>query len=395
MELSENLNNARIQSVDILRGAVMIIMAIDHVRVYTGLPAGSHDLGVFLTRWITHYCAPTFTFFAGTSAFLYYQKSGDKRALAHFLMTRGALLVLFEMTIIRFFWTFNFNYTNYMFAGVIWMLGWCMILLAAFVRLRSVTIGIIGLAIIFFQQLFHYVPNLFPSSIQGAVGIIWEFFYPTMSTGAGLTGTSGLKNIFGISILYVLLPWLGVMMAGYGFGQLLLQKPALVKKYCLRIGLAAIILYIGVGTLMILTSSSDDQTPFMFKLLGQEKYPPSQLYLMMTLGPIIALIPFAEKANGWFSNILKLIGRVPMFYYIVHLLIIHLSAEAVNLIMSDTIHQEWYETAPLVAVEENQRWGLPMLYLVWALDIILLYFICKWYARYKSDHAEKSWLKYI
>ena len=374
----------------------MIIMAIDHVRAYSGIPAGSLSPAVFFGRWITHYCAPSFAFFAGTSAFLFFKKSGNKRALVRFLVSRGLLLVVLEMTVIRFFWTFNFDYANYMLAGVIWMLGWCMILLAPFVWLRPATIGVIGLVLIFAQQVFHFVPEIFPSTFQEPVRTIWGFFYPAGSKNAVLTGKSGLENILGVSILYVLIPWIGVMMAGYGFGQLLLRDPAAVRKICLRIGISAILLFIVAGTLMILLNPSGDRdTPFIFKLLGQQKYPPSQLYLLMTLGPVIALVPWAEKAKAGFTNVLTIIGRVPLFYYLLHLLLIHLSAFIVNLVRTGSIHQEWYNTAPLVGIPEDQRWGLSSLYLVWLIDVVILYFACRWYARYKSNHPEKVWLKYL
>ncbi|MHA4808053.1 DUF1624 domain-containing protein [Flavitalea flava] len=398
MEPFQKLNPAhtRIQSVDLLRGAVMVIMAIDHVRAYSGIPAGSLSPAVFFGRWITHYSAPSFAFFAGTGAFLFLQKSGNKQGLAWFLITRGLLLVVLEMTVVRFFWTFNFDYANFMLAGVIWMLGWCMILLAPFVWLRPGTIGIIGLVLIFAQQIFHFVPAIFPSSIQEPVRTIWSFFYPSGSRNAVLTGKSGLENIMGVSILYVLIPWIGVMMAGYGFGQLLLRDPGTVRKICLRIGISAILLFLVAGTIMILVSpSGDSDIPFIFKLLGQQKYPPSQLYLLMTLGPVIALVPWAEKVKGGFSNVLTIIGRVPLFFYLLHLLLIHLSAFIVNLVRSGTIHQDWYATAPLVGIPEDQRWGLSSLYLVWLIDVVILYFACRWYAGYKSRHPEKAWLKYL
>src|ERR1700741_3759948 len=134
--------SARIQSVDVVRGIVMVLMAIDHVRVYSGMPAGGPEAGIFFTRWITHFCAPAFVFFAGTGAFLHAQKLNDKAALSKFLVTRGLLLVLLELTLIRFCWTFNIDYAAFTLAGVIWMLGWCMVLLALFVRLQAKTIGI-------------------------------------------------------------------------------------------------------------------------------------------------------------------------------------------------------------------------------------------------------------
>src|SRR5688572_13937119 len=127
-----------------MRGVVMVLMAIDHVRVYSGLPAGGPTAGIFFTRWVTHFCAPAFVFFAGTAAFLHGRKLGDTRALARYLLTRGLMLVVLELTVIRASWTFNFGYSDFVLAGVIWMLGWCMVLLAALVRLSTKTIGIVG-----------------------------------------------------------------------------------------------------------------------------------------------------------------------------------------------------------------------------------------------------------
>src|SRR5882672_15220 len=132
----------RVASIDVVRGLVMVLMAIDHVRVYSGLPAGGPDAGIFFTRWVTHFCAPAFVFFAGTSAFLYGNKLNDAKELARFLLTRGLLLVVLELTLIRFGWTFNFNYSEFVLAGVIWMLGWCMVLMAFLVRFRPAAVGL-------------------------------------------------------------------------------------------------------------------------------------------------------------------------------------------------------------------------------------------------------------
>ena len=396
----KDTGHSRIQSIDLLRGAVMIIMAIDHVRVYSGLPAGGPTAGIFFTRWITHYCAPSFVFFAGTSAFLYFHKTGNQNEVARFLVIRGLLLVLLELTVIRFFWMFNFDFATFTFTGVIWAIGWCMVLLAAFVRLRPVTIGIAGLLIILFQQLFQYVPALFPSSMQESVASFWALFYPSAVAGKSgsslLSNSSGAPTFLGISIFYVLIPWIGVMMAGYGFGKLLLLERQKLKKVCLRIGIAAILLFLVIGSVLILNKpATDNDAPFIFQLLGQQKYPPSQLFLLMTLGPIIALVPWAEKVKGGLASAVTMIGRVPMFYYLLHILLIHLSAFVVNLILSGSIHQEWYTSAPFVGMAEDQRWSLPLLYLVWAIDVVILYFICSAYASYKARHPEKVWLKYL
>jgi uncharacterized membrane protein len=391
------VNARRVQSVDLLRGIVMVIMAIDHVRVYSGVLPGGQSAAVFFTRWITNFCAPAFAFFAGTSAFLYLLKSGDKRDVVRFLVTRGLILVALEMTVIRFFWTFNFDYANFVHTNVIWTLGWCMIILAAFVRLRPLTIGVTGLLIISFQQVFQFVPSLFPASIEESVANVWGFFYPSpaLKPGNSIIPGFALPNIWGISILYVIIPWVGVMMAGYGFGTVLLREKEALRKICFRIGIGAIVLYLTIATAWILASPVAGSVPFIFKLLGQQKYPPSQFFLLMTLGPVIALVPWAERVKGWLADAIKIIGRVPMFYYLLHLLLIHLSAFLVNLVVYGLIHQEWYNTAPIVAMPEDHRWSLPLLYLVWFVDVIILYYACRWYARYKSNHPEQAWTKYL
>src|SRR3954463_15916492 len=166
-------STARITSVDLVRGLAMVIMAIDHVRVYSGLPAGGPTPGIFFTRWITHFCAPGFVFFAGTAAFLQGRKvvRGD---LARYLLTRGLMLIVLELTFIRASWTFNVDYSQFLLAGVIWMLGWCMVLLAAFIYLPVRAIGAVGLLIILGQNAFAAPAGVLPQSLQP----FWELIYP-------------------------------------------------------------------------------------------------------------------------------------------------------------------------------------------------------------------------
>jgi uncharacterized membrane protein len=377
--------NTRVQSVDVLRGAVMILMAIDHVRVYAGLPAGGVTAGIFFTRWITHFCVPVFVFLAGTGAFLYGVKAGRKQQLVRYLVTRGLLLVVLELTVIRFFWTFNFHYAQFTLAGVIWMLGWCMVLLAAFVCLRPLTVGIIGLVIIFGQQLFMLLPRALPASLQKPFGRVWEFMY-----------TSGLEGPPGISILYVLVPWTGVMMAGYAFGAILLREQAVRRRLCLRIGLSATVLFLVAGGLMVwLQDAPADAPPALFRLLNQQKYPASQLYLLMTLGPAIALLPLTERARGWVMKVLATFGRVPMFYYLMHILVIHLAALVVMWLREGRLQHERYASAPYVWLDdEGLRWSLPLLYLVFIVVMVILYFSCRWFARVKG-RSKAGWLRYI
>jgi len=159
----------RLTSIDVVRGAVMVLMAIDHVRVYSGLPAGGPYAGIFFTRWVTHFCAPAFVFLAGTSAFLNGRKLGDASRLARYLVTRGAVLLLLELTVIRVAWTFNLDFAHYLLAGVIWMLGWCMILLAALVWMPATTVGVLGVALI----ATHNLADLVPQARLRALGPSW------------------------------------------------------------------------------------------------------------------------------------------------------------------------------------------------------------------------------
>jgi uncharacterized membrane protein len=373
--------NKRLPSIDLIRGVVMVLMAIDHVRVYSGLPAGGPTAGIFFTRWITHFCVPAFVFFAGTGAWLQGQKNGDKAALARFLVLRGCLLIVLELTVIRYCWTFNFDFAHFMLAGVIWMLGWCMILLAALVRLPVRAIAVIGLIIVFLQQAFGWLGRLLPVSLRP----LWDFVYPT-----------GAEPWQGLNILYTLVPWIGVMALGYAFGLVLLLEPAVRRKICLRIGLSATALFILIGGGLVWwhPAPADGLSPLL-QLLNQTKYPASQLYLMMTLGPIIALLPLAARARGWAANILLVFGRVPLFYYLLHIPLIHFSALLVNLLRTGLAHQEWYITAPFDWVPPPQRWTLGLLYGVWMADLVILYFACRWYAMYKTAHPEKKWLRYL
>jgi len=363
----------------------MLLMAIDHVRVYSGIPAGAPTPGIFFTRWITHFCAPAFAFLAGTSAFLYGRKLVNRQALARFLSTRGLLLVLLELTVIRFAWTFNFNYRQFTLAGVFWMLGWCMALFAILVRVfPPYIVGVLGLAIIFCQQLFRFPLRVLPAQFQASVGWFWDFIYPT-----------GMEDHPGIAILYVLVPWMGVMAAGYGIGLIIIRDPADRRRLCLWIGLSATVLFLLIAGLGVVLNPApaNAHLPPLLRLLNQQKYPASQLFLLMTLGPIISLLPLAERARGWLGDALATIGRVPLFYYLLHIPLIHITALFVNFFREGQLHPEWYGTAPFTFLPPEHRWSLPLLYSVWAIVVAILYPLCRWFATVKARRI--SWLKYI
>jgi len=373
----------RLNSLDIARGLVCVLMAIDHVRVYSGVPAGGPTAGVFFTRWVTHVVAPAFCFLAGTGAFLYGRKVGSMRALSRFLLTRGALLVLLELTVIRFTWTFNVDYTRFVLAGVIWMLGWCMVVMSVLVRLRPATVGWTGVAIMVGQQLFGLPVRFLPESVRGAVGVVWEFIYP-----------SGQHAWSKMAILYVIVPWVGVMAAGYGFGLIVQRDAAERRKFCLRAGAAATLAFVVLSAISASLGPAQNGPPFLFRMLGQQKYPPSQLFLLMTLGPLLLFLPVAERMRGWGADALATFGRVPMFYYLLHIPLIHVVALLVNVVRSGATHQEWYGTAPFTSVPPDQRWSLGLLYAVYAGVILVLYPACRWFASVK-EKGGGGWLRYV
>jgi uncharacterized membrane protein len=375
------MTRSRVSGIDIVRGVVMVLMAIDHVRLYGGVPAGGATPGLFFTRWITHFCAPAFVFLAGTGAYLHGRSIGP-RALSRFLATRGLILVALELTVVKFLWGFNLDYAAFTLAGVIWMIGWCMVLLALLVRsgLSPRPLGILGLAIIAVQQLFSLVPGLMPSMAP-----LWEFIYPSGAEAAG-----------GVEVLYVIVPWIGVMAAGYGFGQIASMEPTVRRRWCLRIGLGATALFLAIAVpVAIAQPARPDGPPLLFRILGQNKYPASQLFLLMTLGPTIALLPLARSASGWLANVFATFGRVPMFYYLLHIPAIHLAALATAWLRGDGIHHDWYRSAPYAQVPSSARWSLGELYLVFVIVVVALYLPCAWYGRLKARPPRSRWLSYI
>jgi uncharacterized membrane protein len=264
------------------------------------------------------------------------------------------------------------------------MLGWCMVLLAAFVRLAPRTVAFLGLAIVFGQQAFALVPRLVPESMRSGFGHWWEFVY-----------SSGFESMPGFEVLYVLVPWIGVMMAGYGFGRLMEWDEAARRRFCLRVGVGATAVFLLAAGVLAFNNGGENAPPFFVRLLNQQKYPASQLFLLMTLGPMIALLPAAERARGFLADASIAIGRVPLFYYLLHIPAIHLAALAVNVLRTGAMHNEWYVTAPYASVPPDQRWSLALLYVVFAVVVAgILFPACRWYASLKSrKHAR--WLPYL
>lgn len=357
----------------------MVLMAVDHVRVYSGVPAGGPSPGVFFTRWITHFCAPAFVFLVGTSAFLHGRRVGSAAGLARYLVTRGLLLVVLELTVIRASWTFGVDYSAFLLAGVIWMIGWCMVLLAALVWLPPWTVAALGIAVVVLQEAFGLVGRALPEVVRPA----WELIYPNgKDLGLGAGGPT-------VAVLYTLVPWIGVMAAGFGFGAIVDREPRARQRWCLVLGVAAIAAF--VVLVAPAARRAGGGMALVLETLNQRKYPASVTFLLMTLGPAIALLPAFERAPRWFTAWLETFGRVPLFYYLLHIPLIHAIALVVWRIRGG-LDDGAFATAPYVRLDE--RWSLPLLYLVVAIVLLLLYPACRWFDGVKARRPG-SWLRYL
>ena len=380
---------SRVRSLDVIRGAVMVLMAIDHVRVFSGVPAGGPSAGVFFTRWVTHFCAPAFIFLAGTSAFLY----GYRRThLSRFLFTRGAWLVFLELTYFRVAWTFNLQFMQYELAGVIWVIGWSMILMAALVRASVPAIATIGVMIIAGHNVFdRLAADVTQVLANDVVSNLWRIVYIGFWAGPVTLGPNGPH----LMVLYSLVPWIGVMAAGYAFGQIVTEDRERRARMCLTIGVGAIALFLLLRGLNLY----GDPHPWsnsLFSFLNATKYPASLDFLLMTLGPTIALIPLLESADGAVARALAVFGRVPFFYYALHIPLIHALAIVVSRVREGRVNPWLFTNHPMgnPPAPDGYVWSLGLLYLVWAIAVAILYVACRWFAAVKARRTD-WWISYL
>jgi uncharacterized membrane protein len=279
------------------------------------------------------------------------------------------LLIALELTVIRLAWTFNADVAHYNLAGVIWMLGWCMVLMSALVWLPPAMVGVLGAAIVVGQGVFGPIASLLPP-------FIGNFLY---LGDAVRIGTSGPP----IAVLYVIVPWIGVMAAGYGFGQVMRRPVEERRRLCLRIGVAMTALFlIGATAGALLQPPRDGAPPLLLRILNQRKYPASTLFLLMTLGPTLIFIAAVERARGRVVEVLATFGRVPLFYYLLHIPLIHLLAAGVSVAREGTVDPWLFGNHPFAPppVPPGYRWSLGLLYLVFAAAVALLYYPCRWFA---------------
>ena len=366
---------ARIVSVDILRGLVMAIMALDHTRDFfttSGFnPRDVTEPALFLTRWITHFCAPIFIFLAGLSAFLY-GRGRSAEELSRFLVIRGLWLILLDLTLIKYGWRFEVDLYRVS-TGVIFVIGVSMVVLAALIWLPRWAMASVTLLMLAGHNLLDSVR----AEELSEASWVWHVLHEP-----GLVSLGDGANLY---ILYPLIPWIGVMAAGYLLGPLMQLEQRPRELLLFRLGAAVILGFI------VLRASNlyGDSTPWIAKdtwlstilsFLNCEKYPPSLLYLMMTLGPALMLLASFEHLPGGFASLLAAFGRVPFFYYVVHIYLIHALAVATAFAMTGVL-----TNTPEI------NFNLAGVYLVWLIVLMLLYPICRWFAQLKENGTGWWW----
>jgi uncharacterized membrane protein len=376
----------RLEHVDLLRGLVMVIMVLDHVRAYftearfdpTDLTRT--DLALFATRWITHYCAPVFVFLAGASAWI----AGTRRTrgqLARFLVSRGVWLILLELTVISFGWYFSTQWTVGARAQVIWAIGASMVVLAGLTYLPRMAVAAVGLAMVLGHNL---LDGIAPAAF-GAFAPLWQILH--------VPGPLGIVPVF---LRYPLVPWAGVMALGYAAGHAVFSQDAAAPR---RIAWAGVLILLGFVVLRAINGYGDpsprldDGSPALLAMsfLNVTKYPPSLLFVLMTLGPALIALSLLHRAKGPVADVLVTFGRVPFLFYVTHLYLVHALAVVAGVAQG----------FPGVAMRtfsgllpEGYGFGLPVVYAVWLCVVAALYPVCRRYAALKAQ-SRAWWLSYL
>src|SRR5271166_6615251 len=386
--ISQDTARKRVLSIDVLRGLAIVLMALDHTRDFFGAsgpnPRDITDPALFLTRWVTHFCAPTFILLAGVSAYLYGNRKRSTGQLSGFLLTRGLWLVFIELTLVRFGWTLTFDLKLF-FAGVIWVIGASMIVLAGLVYLPQRAIAAMALIMIAGHNLLDGVR----AERFGNLGWLWDFLHQPALLHMGAQSE--------FLVVYTLVPWAGVMAMGYAMGPVFKLDPGARRHLLLWAGTALIACFI----LLRATNLYGDPAPWgveetsfgtLLSFINCEKYPPSLLYLMMTLGPALVLLALFEHVHGRMADWLTTFGRVPFLFYVVHLPVIHALAVGLAwLTVGDAGFMFGHAVPPKPPA---YGLGLPGIYAVWLLVLVMLYPLCRWFAALKRGRQD-WWLSYL
>jgi uncharacterized membrane protein len=384
----------RIDSIDFVRGLVMIIMALDHTRDFMHIDSLTQDpLNLatttpllFLTRWITHFCAPIFVFLSGTSAFISIKNRNDLAASKRFLISRGIWLIILEFTIINFGLWFDLHFRILLFQ-VIAAIGFGFIVLSFLLKLRPGVIAVIGLIIIFGHNLFPFIPFQDGSAIKAILSPLVNFNQYQVS------------QQFTFVIAYPFIPWFGIILTGFAAGHLFGLPGEKRKKVFLGIGLAslaifAVLRFINVYGDQSQWSSQQNGILTYLSFINVSKYPPSLLFTLMTLGVMCLVFYLSDGVQNKFIRIGSVYGRVPFFYYLMHLYLIH----SVMLVIMFLQGFHWADLsfAPFrFGRAQGSGIELWIVYLVWISIVALLYPLCKWYGNHKFAHKENKWLRYL
>ncbi|MDB4875313.1 MAG: hypothetical protein JWM41_1759 [Gemmatimonadetes bacterium] len=384
----------RIDSVDLLRGVIMILMALDHTRDYIGNPNASPTnlatttAALFFTRWVTHVCAPTFSLLTGVGAFLMLRRK-TTREVSWFLFTRGVWLIVLEATVMRFLWQFNVDY-HVTFLTVLWGLGWSMIVLSALVHLPIPGVATIAIAVISLQNLTDHVAE--PSS--GVLRVLGTILF---RQGA-LVARPGTF----VFTAYPIVAWSAIMALGFALGPVFTWDAPRRRRFLTQAGLAAVALFIVLRAI----NGYGDPRPWsvqgtsMFTVLSYlnvTKQPPSLFFVLMTIGPGLLFLAAFDSYTPRLLRPVVTIGRVPMFYFVAHVLVIHLIATVEAAIRYHSVAMVTQSPTPdQFPFAQPPGWpaSLPWVYAAWILAVLLLYPCCKWYARYKATHTA-VWLSYL
>ena len=387
--------NSRITSIDFMRGLVIAIMAIDHIRDLlhtTSLTNDPLDLttgspALFITRWITHVCAPVFVFLAGTSAYLTLVNQNTISKTKQFLRRRGLLLMFLEITVIGFGIWFDIYFRTFL-LQVIFAIGAGFFILSFLLKIQAKYLGIIGLCIVVLHNLSYKVHIEKDTSL----GFVWSLLFDR--------GFFKLGEERGLMIGYAIIPWLGILLCGFGFGKIFSFSTEKRSKVLLYSGLISLFTFIFLRSFNLY----GDQNPWsiqptfinsFFSFINLNKYPPSLLYACATLSIMFFIMWLADNKNNRFTKIFIVYGKVPMFFYVLHWYIIHLSM----FVMIRIQGVEWKEM-PFGMMQFGRPTSgvglhLPYIYIYWICLIILMYPLCNWYGKYKAKNRQITWLKYF
>ena len=386
---------SRIQSIDLLRGLVMIIMALDHTRDFFHynalLPEDPLDFAttspvLFLTRWITHFCAPVFVFLSGTGIYLYGSKGKTKKQVSFFLLTRGLWLIFTEIFIITLLWDFNFTFIG---LQVIWAIGLSMVIMSVLIFLPYSILLALGLLIICLHNI------LDPIKMDG--NDVPSFLWAVVHQAHIFDINSNLK----LGLMYPFLSWMGLMLTGYCLGKLYLPdiNKAFRKRFLLYTGLALIGMFIllrfsNIYGDMHLWSQQKTTVFTLLDFVNTTKYPPSLLYVLMTIGPALVFLSLYENLSTAISRKITIFGKVPFFYYILHVFLIHALSWLLFFITGHSWSDLDFTHFKNGSLPYGSGYDLWVVYVAWVVVIVLLYFPCRWYSKYKATHKQ-WWLSYL